>query len=53
MRSSKAGRQEELCRSVVSGSLRDVWHLAEVQEYIDVSRQRLGRPKLDLLQFYW
>ena len=23
------------------------------QEYIDVSQQRLGRPKLDLLQFYW
>ena len=23
------------------------------QEYIDVSRQRLGRPHLDLLQLYW
>lgn len=23
------------------------------KEYIDVSRQRLGRPTLDLLQFYW
>ena len=23
------------------------------QEYIDVSRRRLGRSKLDLLQFYW
>jgi hypothetical protein len=26
------------------------WH---VQDYVDVSRQRLGRPNLDLLQFYW
>ncbi len=27
--------------------------MSSPQEYIDVSRQRLGRQKLDLLQFYW
>jgi len=41
------------CRCETPTGLHCVDMLLSVQEYIDVSRRRLGRPTLDLLQFYW
>ena len=39
--------------AVLPAALTTVCRRTTLQEYIDVSRQRLGRHQLDLLQFYW